>query len=106
MEPFSKDIEKALQFPKEGIYSNVLVKTPNAQVTLMCFAKGASIDEHTSAKDAVLYVVKGKGTFLLRSKEVALEKGKLLFFPAHTPHAVSAEEELAFLLYLGKTGEQ
>ena len=52
-----------MQFPKEGIFSTVLAKSEIYNYTLMCLAAGSDIDEHTSTKNGVVQVLKGKGNF-------------------------------------------
>jgi len=44
---FSRDLNKLMQFPTEGIFSTVLAKSDEYNYTLMCLAAGTDIDEHT-----------------------------------------------------------
>ena len=99
---FSKDLSKLMQFPKEGIFSTVLVKSDNHNYTLMCLSAGTSIDEHTSTKNGVVYVLKGKGVFRLSNKEIEMKPGVFIFMPKNSPHSLKAEEDLAMLLLLTK----
>lgn len=98
MEPFALHLEEAFNFTSGAIVSKVLVKTEAGDHTLFCLAAGTSISEHTSTREAVITVLKGKGLFRLADQEVSLRPGTFIFMPANTPHAVQAEEDLAFLL--------
>jgi len=99
---FFKNLNGLMQFPKEGIFSTVLAKSDTYNYTLMCLAKGADIDTHTSTKNGSVYVLKGKGTFKLFDKDIKMEPGVFIFMPANAPHSLEAEEDLAILLCLSK----
>jgi quercetin dioxygenase-like cupin family protein len=95
-----QDLEKMMEFPREGVFSKVLVKTPTSNHTLMCLAKGSDISEHTSTREAAVTVLKGKGTFWLGRKKIPMKQGTFIFMPKNAPHALSASENLAFILSL------
>lgn len=99
-EGFFKDLNELMQFPKEGIYSTVLAKSDTYNYTLMCLAGGSDIDEHTSTKNGVVQVLKGKGTFKLYDKEIKMKPGVFIFMPKDAPHSLQADEDLAILLCL------
>jgi nitric oxide dioxygenase len=100
MEPFDENLNKLIVFPEGGINSKVLAKSDNFNHTLMCIAKGADIDTHTSTKNGGVYVIKGNGTFKLFDKEIKMEPGTYIFMPANAPHSLKAETDLAMLLCL------
>ena len=97
---FSKDLNELMQFPKEGIFSTVISKTENSNSTLMCLAAGTDMDEHTSTKDGMIYIIKGKGTFVLFDKEIEMKPGVFIFMPKNAPHSLKATEDLSMLLVL------
>lgn len=94
------DLEKMMEFPKEGIFSKVLVKTDISNYTLMCLVKGSDISEHTSTREAGITVLKGKGIFILDGKKIKMKPGVFIFMPKNAPHSLSADENLAILLSL------
>ena len=100
MKGFSKDLNKIMEFPKEGIFSTVLAKDKSYNYTLMCLAKGTNIDTHTSTKNGFVCVIKGKGKFTLEGKKYALSPGVFIFMPANAKHSLGAQEDLAILLCL------
>lgn len=94
------DLECMMEFPREGVFSKVLVKTDISNHTLMCLAKGSDISEHTSTREAAVTVLKGKGTFVLNGKKIKMKPGVFIFMPKNAPHSLSASEDLAILLSL------
>jgi len=100
LDPITKDLEKMMEFPKEGIFSKVLVKTSISNHTLMCLAKGSDISEHTSTREAAVTVLKGRGIFVLNGKKIKMKPGVFIFMPSNAPHSLSAKEDLAILLSL------
>ena len=99
-----QDLEKMMEFPKEGIFSKVLVKTNISNHTLLCLAKGTDMSEHTSTREAAVTVLKGKGTFVLRRKKIKMRPGVFIFMPKNAPHSLNADEDLAILLSLSGKG--
>lgn len=97
---FSKDLNEAMQFPSEGVFSTVLAKSDSYNYTLMCLAKNTNIDTHTSTKNGVVQILKGKGVFTLFDKKIEMKPGVFIFMPADAPHALSVEEDTAILLCL------
>ncbi len=95
-----KDLEKMMEFPKEGVFSKVLVKTDISNHTLMCLAKGSDISEHTSTREAAVTVLKGEGVFILNGKKIKMKQGVFIFMPKNAPHSLSASKDLAILLSL------
>lgn len=98
--PAVKDLNGLMEFPREGVFSKVLVKSADSNHTLMCLAKGSDISEHTSTREAAVTVLKGKGIFVLDGKKIKMKPGVFIFMPKNAPHSLSAVENLAILLSL------
>ena len=96
----TKNLTDMMEFPKEGVFSKVLAKGDVSNHTLMCLAKGTDISEHTSTREGVVTVLKGKGTFILRGRKIKMSPGVFIFMPKNAPHSLSASEDLAILLSL------
>ncbi|MEB3288711.1 MAG: cupin domain-containing protein [Leptolyngbya sp.] len=94
-----------LEFPHSGVISKVLWNDAACQYTLFCLAAGAAISEHTSSRHATVNVVAGSGTLVLEGQCIDLEPGVFALIQAHTPHALAASTNLAFLLTLSARGE-
>lgn len=95
-----ENLEQMMEFPKQGVFSKVLIKTDISNHTLMCLAKDSDISEHTSTREAAVTVLKGKGIFVLNGKKIKMTPGVFIFMPKNAPHSLSADEDLAILLSL------
>ena len=95
-------LQEQIEYPHAGVLSKVLVKDKNCQYTLFCLAAGTDISEHSSARNATVNVIEGRGILNLEGKDINLEPGVFIFMPAHALHALKAEENLAFLLTLSE----
>lgn len=96
----SHDLEKMMEFPREGVFSKVLIKTALSNHTLMCLAGNSEISDHTSTREAVVCVLKGRGEFILEGEKIPLKPGVFIHMPANAVHSLSASEDLAILLSL------
>lgn len=91
-----------IQYPDQGILTKLLFKDSNCQYSLFSLAKGTEIDEHTSTRNALVFVIEGQGIFTLNGEKIALKTGVLILIPANAPHALEAQENLAFILSLSE----
>jgi len=94
------DLNKLIEYPKSGILSKVLIKSPTKDVTLFCMSKGSELSEHTSTKEGFVYVLEGKGTFILKNKKILMKKGVLIHMEKSAKHALKAKNNTTFLLTL------
>ena len=93
-------LKDKIEYAETGVLSKVLVKLLHCQYTLFCLAAGTDISEHTSTRNAVVQVIEGRGILNLEGQEILLEPGVFVLMPANAPHALQAQENLAFLLTL------
>ena len=96
-------LRERIEYPADGVLSKVLFKDNNCQYTLFCLAADTNISEHTSTRNAVLNVIEGRGILTLEGQDIQLEPGLFVFMKAHAPHALNAEQNLAFLLTLSES---
>lgn len=99
---FTANLQDLIEYPTNGILSKILLKDNNSQYSLFCLAAGTEIDQHTSIRNAVISVVEGEGNLNLEGQDIALAPGIFVFMPAHTPHALQAASNLAFILTLSE----
>jgi quercetin dioxygenase-like cupin family protein len=96
-------LRERIEYPADGVLSKVLFKDKNCQYTLFCLAADTNISEHTSTRNAVINVIEGRGILTLEGQDIQLEPGMFVFMKAHAPHALKAEQNLAFLLTLSES---
>lgn len=91
-----------IEYPRSGVLSKILLKDNACQYTLFCLVANTEISEHTSTRNATINVIAGRGLLTLSGQDITLEPGVFVFMPANAPHALKAEENLAFLLTLSE----
>lgn len=99
---FVTQLREQIEYPSSGILSKVLFKDRACQYTLFCLAANTEISEHTSSRNATVNVIEGRGMLNLSGQDIALEPGVFVFMPANAPHALTAAENLTFLLTLSE----
>lgn len=95
-------LHEKIEYPRAGVLSQMIIQDQSCQYTLFCLAATTEISEHTSTRNATVNVLEGKGLLKLAGEEIKLEAGVFVFMPAHAPHALKADENLAFLLTLSE----
>ena len=96
----SKNIKEQIEYPTNGVLSKVISKTEKNNLTLFSMATGTDIGTHTSTKEGFVYVIEGKGTFVLNEEKIPMVPGKIIFMDKNAPHSLKAEENTSFLLSL------
>ncbi len=95
-----ENLDKLIEYSKDGILSKVLIDTKKNNITLFCMAKGTEISDHTSTKEGFIFVVEGKGTFNLKGENIPMLPKVFIFLPKNAVHSVKAKENMTFLLSL------
>ena len=85
-----------------GIVSQAVLTAPGLRVTLLHFAAGQELSEHTSTARALVQVLSGSGDFTFHGQTRLLKAGDLLHLPPKLPHAVRAVEDMTMLLTQAK----
>ncbi|RUT09689.1 hypothetical protein DSM106972_001840 [Dulcicalothrix desertica PCC 7102] len=91
-------LQDQCEYPSNQVFSKVLFKDNNSQHNLICIATGINMAEHSTNRNAIITVISGKGTLVLKGEPVILEPGVFVSMPSGTRHALKSEENLAFLL--------
>ena len=96
----SKNIRELIEYPKEGILNKEIFNDSKLDVSLFCMAKGAKIGEHTSTKKGTIYVLEGKGVFVLEKKSIKMLPGVFIYMKENAVHSLKVEENTSFILTL------
>jgi len=94
------NLKKLIEYPKQGIISKDISRTKNENISLFCMAKGSSMDEHTSTKKVLVYVIEGSGVFNIGSKKISMKPGELITLEKNKKHSLKADKKTAFLLII------
>lgn len=95
-----KHLDDMVEFPKDGILSKTVFESSSGEADLFMLPKGAKISSHTSARDASVMVLQGEAEFMLGEELYHVKAGDWFFMEAGLVHALSAVENLVFLLTL------
>jgi len=95
-----KNIKELIEYPKEGILSKALVKNNKIDAALFCMSRGSELSEHTSAKQAIVFVIEGEGLFNLEGEKIGMKPGVFISMRKNAAHSLKAKENLSFMLSL------
>jgi quercetin dioxygenase-like cupin family protein len=90
----------SIEFPKKGILSRTLFESASGEIDLFTIPKGQKISGHTSSRDAAVQIIRGEADFLLGEEWHRVKEGDTFFMEKGLIHAITAVEDLAFLLTL------
>lgn len=93
-------LDDLIEFPKDGILSKTIHESDSGEADLFMLPKGGKISGHTSSRDAAVMILRGEGQFMLGDHWHDVKAGDWFFMEAGLVHALSAKEDLAFLLTL------
>ncbi|WP_311492910.1 cupin domain-containing protein [uncultured Anaerococcus sp.] len=85
----------------DGAIANIdLVSKDDFRVVMMAFDAGEGLKAHKAPGDALVMALEGRAKLLVGDKEVEIEAGEQLVFPANVIHNVSAITRFKMLLIL------
>jgi quercetin dioxygenase-like cupin family protein len=89
--------------PENGILSRTIFQDEHVKAVVFGFAAGQELSEHTAAKPAMLYFVKGQASLGLGGDTHRAQAGSWAHMPANLKHSIRAETAVVVLLVLLKT---
>lgn len=94
------DLAHEAEPPADGILSRTLYQDERIKAVVFGFGAGEELSEHTSARPAVLYFVRGEATLGLGDDQHEARSGTWVHMPAGLRHSVRAKTPLVMLLLL------
>ena len=91
---------KKLNYQRNAIVSQEIVKKETGTITLFAFDKGQGLSEHTAPFDAVVYIVDGRAGINIAGRSSIVKKGEMIIMPANKPHSVKAVTKFKMLLIM------
>ena len=88
--------------PADGIVSRTIFQDDKIKAVLFGFAKRQELSEHTAAKPAMLFFVKGEATVGLGDEVHPAQPGTWIHMPAGLKHSIQANSAVVMLLVLLK----
>lgn len=94
------DLAKEAEPPADGILSRTLFNDDRLKAVIFGFAQGEELSEHTAAKPAMLYFVKGEASVGLGDDVQEAQAGTWVHMPAGLRHSIKAKTLVVMLLML------
>ena len=89
-----------LDYVDGGIANIDIVSKEGFRLVLMAFDAGEGLKPHKAPGDALVLALEGKAKLLVGDKEVEIESGEQIVFPANVMHNVTAITRFKMLLIL------
>jgi quercetin dioxygenase-like cupin family protein len=96
------DLAKEAEPPADGILSKTIFQDDRVKAVIFGFGQGQELSEHTAAKPAMLFFVKGEATLGLGDDIQEAQPGTLVHIPANLKHSIKAKTPVVMLLILLK----
>ncbi len=88
--------------PADGILSRTVFQDDQVKVMTFGFSQGQELSEHTSAKPAMLFFVKGEACVGLGDDVQEAKAGTWIHMPANLKHSIKATKPTVMVLVLLK----
>jgi quercetin dioxygenase-like cupin family protein len=96
------DLAKEAEPPVDGIFSRTIFQDDRLKAVVFGFGQGQVLSEHTAAKPAMLFFLKGEATLGLGDDVQAGQPGTWVHMPAGLKHSIKATTPVVMLLVLLK----
>jgi quercetin dioxygenase-like cupin family protein len=96
------DLAKEAEPPADGILSRTIYQDDHLKAVVFGFAQGQELSEHTAAKPAMLFFVRGEGALGLGDDILEAQPGTWVHMPAGLKHSIKATTPVVMLLVLLK----
>ena len=82
------DLAKEAEPPADGILSRAVFQDDRIKAVIFGFAPGQELSEHTAAKPAMVFFVKGEATLGLGNDVQEAQAGTWIHMPANLKHSI------------------
>ena len=96
------NLAKEAEPPANGILSRTIFQDDRIKTVIFGFGQGEELSEHTAAKPAMLFFVKGEATVGLGDDVQAAQAGTWVHMTAGLKHSIKAKTPVVMLLVLLK----
>ena len=96
------DLVKEAEPPADGKMSKIVFEDDRIKAVVFGFSQNQGLSEHTAAKPAMLYFVKGEATVGLSDDVQDAQAGTWVHMPAGLKHSIKAKTPVVMLLVLLK----
>ena len=96
------DLAKKAEPPADGILSKTIYHDDQIKAVVLGFGQNQELSEHTAAKPAMLFFVKGEASVGLGDDVQEAQAGTWVHMPAGLKHSIKAKTPVVMLLVLLK----
>jgi quercetin dioxygenase-like cupin family protein len=96
------DLAKEAEPPADGILSRTIFQDDKLKAVVFGFGQGQELSEHTAAKPAMLFFVRGDASVGLGDDTQEAQAGTWVHMPANLKHSIKANTPVVMLLVLLK----
>lgn len=96
------DLAKEAEPPVDGILSRTIFQDDKIKAVVFGFGQGQELSEHTAAKPAMLFFLKGEASVGLGDDTQEAQAGTWVHMPANLKHSIKAKTPVVMLLVLLK----
>ena len=96
------DLAKEAEPPADGILSRTVFQDDRVKAVIFGFGAGQELSEHTAARPAMLFFVKGEARLGLGDESRDAQAGTWVHMPANLKHSIEARTPVVMLLVLLK----
>lgn len=96
------DLAGGAEPPADGILSRTVFQDDRLKAVVFGFGPGQELSEHTAARPAMLFFVKGEASVGLSGDTQEARAGTWVHMPAGLKHSIRAETPVVMLLVLLK----
>lgn len=96
------DLAQDSEPPADGILSRTVFQDDRIKAVVFGFAQGQELSEHTAAKPAMLFFVRGEASVGLGEDLQEAQAGTWIHMPANLKHSIKAKSPVVMMLVLLK----
>lgn len=96
------DLANEVELPADGILSRTIFQDDKIKAVAFGFTQDEELSEHTAAKPAMLFFVKGEASVGLGDDMQEAQAGTWVHMPANLEHSIKARTPVVMLLVLLK----
>lgn len=96
------DLAREAEPPVDGILSRTIYQDDQIKTVLFGFGQGQELSEHTAAKPAMIFFVRGEASVGLGDDILDAQAGTWVHMSANLKHMIKAKTPLVMLLVLMK----
>jgi quercetin dioxygenase-like cupin family protein len=96
------DLAQEAEPPADGILSRTVFQDDRLKAVVFGFGRGQELSEHTAAKPAMLFFVRGEASVGLGDDTQDAKPGTWVHMPADLKHSIRAKTPVVVLLVLLK----